>query len=319
MDPITLALMGGSTIASLIGGAETNRINKQNADISLMNFYEQQAASRRAANEARRQQGEQKLGTTDAQGNRTHFVPGVGWVTDLSADQQELQDLTTAESKRVLTDEAGREAERSELARDRRGRENTLATEGERELRAVRRPDEGALRQLLLARGAEQRNASADRAGNLSARAATRSGQGGSAADIRQGARAEADADSARQAGIQAELQARNIAGQEFAQERDAGRNIYDYFRRASTSGTAPVSGVTPTGPNTRGTAGADQSLAIALSKAPQLDYQSPNHALSGTGQDLINMIGQYRGLNMTNQEANRVAGNQGTWQGIVN
>ena len=45
-----------------------------------------------------------KLGTTDAQGNRTYFKPGVGWVTELAEGQRELSDLYSAEELAQLQD-----------------------------------------------------------------------------------------------------------------------------------------------------------------------------------------------------------------------
>lgn len=320
MDPITLAMMGGTAITSLLGARQADQVNKTNAQISLMNFYEQQRANRAAEREGRRQQDEAKLGTTDAMGNRTRFIPGVGWVTELDEQQQELADLTQAEQRRQLTDETARTAENNERARDRRGREDTLATEAERELRAARRGDEGALRQLLLARGAEMRNRQADRAGDAAARAATRRG-GTNAAAIAQGARASSDAAAARQAGVDAELAAREMTDREFAGARDAGRNLYDYFRRSSTTGAMPVTGVTPSGPSTRGTGAADQQFLNVLSRSPaMMDYQNTNNAYTDAAQGLMNMFTQYRGMNNANEEANRVSGNSGRWsstQGI--
>lgn len=316
MDPITLALMGGTAISSIMGGQAASDTAQTNADISMLNYYAQQQAAAQQQSEARRQQQEGKLGTTDATGNRTYFVPGQGWVTDLTPQQEELMRLTEGEQRRQLLDETARNERVSERGDTRRGREDTNATEAEREMRAVRRPDESALRDLLLARGAETRNRQADRAGDASARAAIRGG-GTNAASVKQGARAEADADSARQAGIEAQLMAKNMADSQFAQGRDSARGIYDYFRRASTSGTAPVTGVTPTGPTTRSTGSADQQLINAF-RAPQLDYQSPNNAMTDTASGLMNMFGAYHGLSGTEKEIDRIGSNQGRWQGIV-
>jgi hypothetical protein len=318
MDPFTIAMMGGTALASILGGKEASRTNQLNADISLLNYYAQQKAQRDAWAEAQRQQAEQKLGTTDAQGNRTRFIPGVGWVTELSDKQQQLSDLTEAEQLRQLTDEAGRESENSKRARDRRGREDILASAAEDEMRLARRPSVGGLRQLLLARGAAERNRQADRAGNASARQNIRAG-GRNAAGLVQGARAEADADSARQAGIDAQLAATGMADSMFAQKRDAGRNLYDYFRRASTTGAMPVNGVSPTGPSTRGTGSVDQQfLNLLQGGAPQLDYQSPDNAMLGTAQGLIDMFGAYQTNQQAKKQAGRTRSNMGSWQGIV-
>lgn len=310
----TLALMAGTALSSLLGAKEASNTAQTNADISMLNYYAQQRAAQQQQTEARRQQAEGKLGSTDAAGNRKQFVPGIGWVTTLSPQQQQLQDLTEAEQQRQLSSVAARNERVSERGDTRRGREDTTATEGERDFRSQRRPDEAGIRQQLLARGAEQRNRQADRAGDMSARQAVRSG-GTSAAGVRQGARAEADADSARQAGAQATLDAGNIADRQFAQGQDSSRNVYDYFRRASTSGTAPVTGVTPTGPQTRSTGAADQQLINAF-RAPQLDYQSPNNAYTDTASGLMNMFGAYHGLKGTEDDISGVRGRFGDWRG---
>lgn len=319
MDPITLAMMGGTALTSLFGASEASRTAQTNADISMLNYYEQKQAREDAARTARGMQADARLGTTDAAGNRTRFVPGLGWVTDLAQDQQQLQNLTEAEQLRQLSDNAARNANNDARSSMRRGREDQFATEADREMSAVRRPDEGALRELLISRAAEARNQSADRSGEMVARQSLRSG-GQNAAELMQGARAASDADASRRSGIEATLAARDLSRQEFANERDASRSIMDYFRRMSTSGNAPVTGVTPTGPSTQSSGVADQGLLnILASRPPTLDYQSPNTAATDTMQGLINMFGAYKGLQGTEKEANRARSNMGSWQGIVN
>lgn len=291
MDPITIALLASTAIGgigSIMGGNEAARANDLNAQISMLNYYQQQAAQRRAQGEAMRQQSEAKLGTTDASGNRTYFVPGVGWTTELSPDQRALLEGTEEEQLRSLRDDTAR-AETSRGRDDtRRGQEDQLASEFLRQLQTVQRPDEGALRQLFLARGAEQRNRAADAAGEMVARQAIRAGGGANAAELTQGARAASDAASARQAGVDATLAAREEADREYASDTDRASKLYDYFRRSSTSGGAPVQGITPQGPQTRSTGAADQMLlSIFQQGAPQMDYQSPNNAWAGTLTDL--------------------------------
>lgn len=136
MDPITLAMMGGTAISSILGGGAAADANAQNAYIGMLNYQEQIAARLRAEAEARRQRGEAHLGQTDASGNRTYFVPGQGWVTELTEDQQSIQDASEAEMLRQLTTEATRNEKVSDRADTRRDREDVLATEGERAFRA---------------------------------------------------------------------------------------------------------------------------------------------------------------------------------------
>lgn len=292
MDPISLALMGGTMLSSVFGGMAANDAAQTNANISLMNYYEQQVANQRARQEAARQQSEAKLGTTDAAGNRTYFVPGVGWVTDLSDTQQEIQNASEDEMLRQLS-QGARDERVQERANDRRNREDTAATEADREFRAARRPDEGQLRQLFLARGAETRNRSADRAGDRLARQNIRAG-GRNAASLIQGARATADADAARRAGVDAELAARGTADQEFNNERSQANSLYDYFRKMSTSGTGNSQVFQPSGPAARSTGVADQGAINAAGRVAGMDYQAPNFALSGTLNNIVNAGGAF-------------------------
>lgn len=292
MDPISLALMGTAAAGSIMNGMAANDAAQLNNQISMLNYYEQQAANQRARQEARRQQMDAQLGSTDAAGNRTYFIPGVGWVTDLSEDQQAIQDASEEEMKRQLS-QGARDERVQERANVRRNREDTQATEAERELRATRRPDEGALRQLLLARGQTERNRSADRAGNAVARQAIRGG-GTNAASLVQGARAASDADSARQAGVDAALAARSAVGQEFNNDRQAASGMLDYFRKMSTSGTGNSQVFQPSGPQIRSSGVADQGAINAAGRGAGFDYQSPNFALGSTIGDVGQALGGY-------------------------
>lgn len=304
------ALIAGAS--ALYGGIQANNTANKNRDISLLNYYQQEDAKNRAASEAARQRSESQLGSTDAAGNRTYFVPGKGWVTDLSQDQGYIQEASEDEMLRQLIQGGARNERVQGRANDRRNKEDTKATEADRELRSVRRGDEAGIRDLLLARGAETRNRSADRAGNTVARQNIRSGAT-NAAELLQGARAASDATSSRQAGIDAQLQARGIAQQEFDHERDSASKLYDYFRRASTSGTQAPTGVQPTGPQADigGVQNANNALVNVLARSPQLDYQQPNYAASDTLSGIGSILSGYQG---SKQGANENANIIGRW-----
>ena len=292
MDPITLALLGGSMASSIFGGMASNDAAELNNQISLLNYYDQQAANQRQRQEAVQQRSDARLGQTDAAGNRTYFIPGVGWVTDLSEDQQQIQDMSEEEQIRQLS-QGARDEQVQERAVSRRGREDTGATEADRDFRAQRREDPGALRQLLLARGQTERNAQADRAGDASARAAIRGG-GTNVAAVKQGARAEADADSARRAGVDAQLQSRDEVERRFGGRRDDAAGLYDYFRKMSTSGTGNSQIFQPQGPQRSSTGLADQLAGNAAGQTAQFDYQQPNYALAGTISDMTQAGGAF-------------------------
>lgn len=317
MDPITLAIMGGTALSSVLGGFAANDANKQNAQIAMLNYMQQRQAQQRAEIEAQRQRSEQQLGTTDAAGNRTYFIPGVGWVTDLSADQEAIQQASEQEMLRQLREEAARNEETSARADTRRGREDVLATEGERELRAARRPDEDALRQLFLARGAELRNRSADRAGNAVATQNIRSGRR-NAAELVQGARAASDATSAREAGVEAAILANQEADRRYDKTRERSGTMYDYFRRMSTSGTAAPQPFMPQGPQRSSTGVQDQALLNIMSRAPQRDYTNANTALPDTIADLSGMLGSYQQMRQNDALFNMIRDRYGKNVGAV-
>jgi hypothetical protein len=317
MDPITLAIMAGTGISSVLGGIGANNANKQNAQIAMLNYMEQVRARQRAEMEARRQQSEAKLGTTDASGNRTMFVPGRGWVTVLTDEQQAIQDESEAEMLRQLREEADRNETVSARAATRRDREDVLATEGERAFRAERRPDEDALRQLLLARGAETRNQSADRSGEIVARQNLRSGSR-NAAELLQGARAASDATGARQAGIEAALMANDEADRRFDAGRSRGGQMYDYYRRMSTSGTAAPTPYQPQGPQTRGTGVADQGIINVMARPVERDYTNANLAVPDTISDITGMLGSWQQMRQNDALFNAIRDRYGSSTGAV-
>jgi hypothetical protein len=318
MDPISIAMLGGSVLSSVMGGRAANRTNKANQQIAMANLMEQRQARQGAEREARSQRRDQQLGSTDAAGNRTYFVPGQGWVTDLTQSQQTIQSASEAEQTRLLTTEAARNEQASARGNDRRNREDTFADETDRELRAARRPDEGQLRQLLLARGAETRNASADRAGENVARSAVRGG-GTNNAQLLQGARAASDATSSRQAGIEAEMMARDMATREFAQDRDGATQMLDYFRKMSTGGTAAPRPVQPQGPAQMSTGVQDQGLLNLLSRTPpQQQFVQPNNAVAGTISDISSAFGAFNDRQRSDKMYDAVLSRMGSNTGAI-
>lgn len=93
MDPMTIAALisgGGGVLSSILGGNADSSTNATNLAIAQMNKQEQDQARQEAIQFATKQQDNQNLGATNAQGDRSYFKPGVGWVTDLSSKDQGL-------------------------------------------------------------------------------------------------------------------------------------------------------------------------------------------------------------------------------------
>lgn len=99
MDPLTLAFAGGSSLLSGLFGssaasqtaAANEQANNTNFELTEQARNDKIAAAQQERQDRAKQLADQQLGTTDSEGNRTHFVAGQGWVTDLSATGTQQQ------------------------------------------------------------------------------------------------------------------------------------------------------------------------------------------------------------------------------------
>lgn len=102
-DPISAAIMGGGSLASiasqLIGNSKQDKQNK--AVLQMM----QQQAAQQAQQQAELNQ-QLTAPVRDAYGNTSTYVPGQGWSTTLSPDQQRLLDLSEDEQAQQLSTDA---------------------------------------------------------------------------------------------------------------------------------------------------------------------------------------------------------------------
>lgn len=96
MDPFSLigalAGAGGGIASALLGGDAADQAAAWNYAINERNLRAQKKQQQNAIDYADKIRGEQHLGATDALGNTTKFVPGKGWVSTLSPEQQKLYD-----------------------------------------------------------------------------------------------------------------------------------------------------------------------------------------------------------------------------------
>lgn len=103
MFPIGALLGAFATLGSgLMGASAEKRAADQNYAIDLLNYYQRENERFQTIQESKQNKADTKLGQTDAQGNRVHFVEGVGWVTDLADGQKELQELYQNEERNQL-------------------------------------------------------------------------------------------------------------------------------------------------------------------------------------------------------------------------
>ena len=127
--PFPLIAAGVGAVGNIIGGIMGSKAEKaaadQNYQINLMNYYQRERERQEAINEARTQRAEAHLGQTDAQGNRVYFVPGQGWVTELSPESRQMNEVQRREEMLRLNQDlpAARQKMFENLSRQ-RGEEN---------------------------------------------------------------------------------------------------------------------------------------------------------------------------------------------------
>lgn len=123
------ALLGAfaTLISGGLGAAASSRAAQENYNINLLNYNQRERERFDAINQAKHQEADTKLGQTDANGNRIHFVEGKGWVTDLSPEQQALQQLYQREELGQLQNDLPKKRDILNSNVVRQGRENTQA------------------------------------------------------------------------------------------------------------------------------------------------------------------------------------------------
>lgn len=125
------ALLGAfATIASGgLGAMASNNAAAYNYNSDVLNYNQREQERFDTINAARRQDADTKLGSTDAAGNRTYFVPGRGWVVELAEDQQALQDLYQREELAQLSNDLPKKRDILNANVERQGRESGIASQ----------------------------------------------------------------------------------------------------------------------------------------------------------------------------------------------
>ena len=118
---------GASIYGAKLGADASNNAAAYNHQIDMLNYIQRERERFDSINQARKADTENKLGTTDAQGNRSYFKPGVGWVTELADDQQALQELYEREETEQLNNDLQKQRGVFNDNIERQGDENVLA------------------------------------------------------------------------------------------------------------------------------------------------------------------------------------------------
>lgn len=171
---------GGSIVSSLIGA----RQNAAAMGLAQAQFNRQMMLAQEQFQEQKRIAGKQEefatAGTQDARGNKTRYVPGVGWISDPTPRTKALLAASDAEEGQRLTTDASR-VRRGKQANERsRLQEGRLADTYRRQL--INRtgevsPDQmrSRMAEVMLADNAERGDQALNAIGMDNARAGTRS------------------------------------------------------------------------------------------------------------------------------------------------
>lgn len=283
MDPFSiigaLAGAGGGIASALIGGQSADEAAAWNYAINENNIRAQKKQQQNAMDYADGIRKDQNLGTTDAVGNRTHFVKGKGWVVDLDPEQQALYDYFF---KQELPERRGQYQRQAEDSRQFADQGDALLSEFKRVQKDT--PME-AKNKLYLAATRGMAESSRDTA-EAALRQATRTGNSNISQIIaalgKSGMQARGDAR------VNAEMQAEDYVNDKYNSQRGGISQLLQMFTQMSNGGLNPSydpTGVTGTANNALGMVmnqaaqGNSMGMNARMQPAPQRQNIEPNMA----------------------------------------
>jgi len=296
---------GGSIASGLLGAQASADAANTNWATNLLNYYQREREREERIRESQVNKREQKQGFTDAEGNRTQFIDGLGWVSQRSKKSQELADLQRREQLDVLTKDLPMRR-RSMVRNESRSREDeNMADILRADMRDLRRTDDAELQSMLYNIATNNINESFDNATESAVTQAARTGNsntGKIVADLNsQRAKTMADA------GMESFLRARGQGQQEFEGKRGALANLYNMFAtRASVAPDVSYKAENVDGPSTQLMAqGSKQQLESgnALAQAfgargGTMDYIMPDYGMANAvGSGSSALASMFRGM----------------------
>jgi len=306
-----LAGAGASLAGGMMNADAQEDANQMNWAINVMNMQQRERERQEAIAMALKARAEQKLGTTDIRGTRTHFVPGKGWVVEGGKGVLDMMALQDAEQKKVLTTDLPMRRAVMQRNYQRGVQEEALADTFRRKLQNRYVPSDEALAGDLYQAGAMGlREASAD-AGRRVFTQGMRTGQNSNFGEIASNLQRE-DNNAYAKLALQTKLMARG-SGQEIADKRDAGlANLYNLF--ATRAQQLPETNYKPQSIDTQGTLSTatagdlstgNTATSMFAKKGGELDYVQPNmgygNAVAGAGSSLASM---FRGMGAQRQSS---------------
>jgi hypothetical protein len=299
-----LAGAGASLAGGIMNAEAQDETNQLNWAINVMNMQQRERERQEAIAMALKVRAEQKLGTTDIRGTRTHFVPGKGWVVEGGKGVLDMIALQDAEQRKVLQEDLPMRRKVMQRNYSRGLEEEALADTFRRQLQNTYTPsDEGIASDLYNAQAMGIREASGD-AGRRVFTQAMRTGNNSNFDDLAASMARENNAAYSK-AALTAKLMSRGLGVAEADKRRSSLANLYNLF--ATRAQQLPETNYKPQSLDTQGTLAADQAgllsagntaTSMFAKKGGELDYTQPNmgwgNAVAGAGSALASA---FRGM----------------------
>lgn len=289
MDPISLTLglvgAGGAGLAGIFGASAADRAADMNWQINLLNYYQREREREDAMRTANQARHDNQLGVTDARGNRTRFVQGVGWVTENAPGTQDMMNLQDAEQKAVLTKDLPLRRNTLERNYKRQLGEEALADTFKRQLTGLQRGDDRPYEDAIYRASVSGVKDAMDDSDSLALTHALRT-DSSNIGKVVQGL-STARSNALSKASADAKLKSMGMADEQYGKDRSGLANLYNMF--AARAQAMPDVSYKPQSVDT----GASQSVNPLLSgqrsldtlatqvsamKGGTLDYIQPNY-----------------------------------------
>lgn len=241
VDPVTMMMLGqginagAGLLSGFLGKQSQDEANAYNYAVNAANLQRQDQAAFMQQLLAREYQQMAQAGSTNARGDRTEYIPGVGWVTTPSDATKQITSASDAEQRARLTSDSVMRRRGMQDNESRRLEEGQVA---DTFLSALRQPADysvQSLRDELLNRITTDTNAAYDRTADRMSTQALRSGAS-NAGDIMSSLNKQR-ANDLRSAGAGVNNNARQMYQQlESARTGNAG-NLYNLLAARATNG----------------------------------------------------------------------------------
>lgn len=290
----------GGSIFSIMGAnraaeesAHTQRVNTM---VNMFDYQLRERERRDRIEQAKENREDTHLGARDADGNRSHFVEGVGWVTDLSPIAKAIRDAQNKEQELVLNqDLPAKRQHMFENLNQQRG-ERYMSEGIMKQMRNLQMEDPSAWKNRLYGAATRGINDAFTSMGNSAMNTALRTGASNSGAILASLAGQQADME--QKAAEDAEIRAPQMAEAQFNDRRNNLMQLYNMFAgRASQNPETPYQPQNTSGQTNSllsqfiqegGVSGRDLAAAFGQ-KGGTIDYFQPDYgganALASTGQ----------------------------------